>query len=289
MAMQDTAMGRPISSDLVGFETDPHPVSWDDRDVLLYACGVGARPETDLDFLYEGHGPKVLPTYAVVPGMLAMAAILGGGVDIDLMMVLHGEQSITLHREIPPRAHAAVTGRISEVWDKEKAAVIGCEGIVADDDGPLFTVKATLFVRGAGGFGGERGPSTAGRNEPPEREPDHVVTMDTRPEQAAIYRLSGDRNPMHIDPAFATAAGFDGPFLHGLCTYGFVGRAVLGTVCDGDPHRFRGFDARFADRVHCGDTITTKIWDLGAGEAIVQAEIQTGAIVLSQARATFVN
>jgi acyl dehydratase len=280
-------MGRPVSSDLVGFTTDPTPVSWSDKDVLLYACGVGARPEDDLDFLYEGRGPKVLPTYAVVPGMLGMAAILGGGVDIDLMMVLHGEQSITLHREIPPRAKATVTGRISEVWDKEKAAVIGCEGVVSDDDGPLFTAKATIFVRGAGGFGGERGPSTAGRNEPPDRSPDHVITMETRPEQAAVYRLSGDRNPMHIDPGFATAAGFDGPFLHGLCTYGFVGRAVLGSLCGGDPARFRSFEARFADRVHCGDVITTKLWETGAGEAIVQAEIQTGAVVLSQARATY--
>ena len=126
-------MGRPIAADLVGFTTDPTPVSWDEKDVLLYACGVGARPESDLDFLYEGHGPKVLPTYAVVPGMLGMSAILGGGVDIELMMVLHGEQSITLHREIPPRASATVTGRISEVWDKGKAAVIGCEGVVAEN------------------------------------------------------------------------------------------------------------------------------------------------------------
>lgn len=280
-------MGRPLSSDLIGFTTDPTPVSWEDRDVLLYACGVGARPAEELDFLYEGRGPKVLPTYAVVPGMLGMAAILGGGVDIDLMMVLHGEQSITLHREIPPRANATVTGRISEVWDKEKAAVIGCEGAVADDDGPLFTAKATIFVRGAGGFGGERGPSTAGRNDPPDRAPDHVVTMETRPEQAAIYRLSGDRNPMHIDPGFATAAGFDGPFLHGLCTYGFVGRAILATLCDGDPARFRSFEARFADRVHCGDAITSKIWEVDRGAAIVQAEIQSGATVLSQALATY--
>ncbi len=280
-------MGRPISSDLVGFTTDPTPMSWEDKDVLLYACGVGARPEEDLDFLYEGRGPKVLPTFAVVPGMLGMATILGGGVDIDLMMVLHGEQSITLHREIPPRAKATVTGRISEVWDKQKAAVIGCEGVVADDDGALFTAKATIFVRGAGGFGGERGPSTAGRNEPPARAPDHVVTRETRPEQAAIYRLSGDRNPMHIDPGFATAAGFDGPFLHGLCTYGFVGRAILATLCGGDPARFRSFEARFADRVHCGDAITTKIWEVDRGAAIVQAEIQSGATVLSQALATY--
>lgn len=275
-----------LSSDLVGMTTDPAPVSWDSKDVLLYACGVGAKPGTDLDFLYEGRGPKVLPTFAVIPGMLGMGALLGSGIDINPMMILHGEQSIELHRAIPSDAKAQVTGRISEVWDKGKAAVLGCEGVVEDDDGPLFTTKATLFVRGAGGFGGERGPS-AEDDRPPERAPDAVVEDHTRPEQAAIYRLSGDRNPLHIDPGFATAAGFDGPFLHGLCTYGFVGRALLHVLCDGDPARFRGFDARFADRVYPGDTIVTKVWRSGDGEAVVRAETQKGNVVLSRARARF--
>jgi acyl dehydratase len=262
-------------------------VSWDSKDVMLYACGVGAKPDRELDFLYEGRGPKVLPTFAVIPGMLGMGTLFSVGLDINPMMILHGEQSITLHREIPADAKATVTGHISEVWDKEKAAVIGCEGVVEDDDGPLFTAKATLFVRGAGGFGGERGPSTEGRNAPPDRAPDAVVSDETRPEQAAIYRLSGDRNPLHIDPGFATSAGFDKPFLHGLCTYGFVGRAVLAALCGGDPSRLRGFEGRFADRVYCGDTIVTKVWHLGSGEAVVQAETESGNVVLSQARATF--
>jgi acyl dehydratase len=203
------------------------------------------------------------------------------------MMILHGEQAITLHREIPSRCKATVTGRISEIWDKEKAAVVGCEGLVEDDDGPLFTTTATLFVRGAGGFGGDRGPSTAGKNAPPEREPDYTVEDVTRKEQGAIYRLSGDRNPLHIDPEFATAAGFEVPFLHGLCTYGFVGRAILRALCDGDVARFTSFQARFADQVYPEDTIVTKLWVVGEGEAIVQAETQKGNVVLSQARATF--
>ena len=276
-----------LSSDLVGMTTDPTPVSWDSKDVLLYACGVGAKPDTDLDFLYEGRGPKVLPTFAVVPGMLSMGALFASGIEINPMMILHGEQSIVLHRPIPPDAKARLTGRVSEVWDKGKAAVLGSEGIVEDDDGPLFTTKATLFVRGAGGFGGERGPSAEGRHEPPGREPDAVVEDHTRAEQAAIYRLSGDRNPLHIDPQFATMAGFDRPFVHGLCTYGFVGRALLHMLCEGDPSRFRGFEARFADRVYPGDTIITKLWHTGAGEAVVQAETQDGNVVLSQACARF--
>jgi acyl dehydratase len=277
---------EPLSS-LVGRTFDPVPVSWDSKDTMLYASGVGAKPQGELEFLFEGKGPKVLPTYGVIPGMMAMGALMGSGVEINPMMILHGEQGITLHREIPSDCKAQVTGRVSEVWDKEKAAVIGVEGAAEDDNGPLFTTKATLFVRGAGGFGGERGPSTAARNAPPDREPDHVVRNDTRPEQAAIYRLSGDRNPLHIDPDFAKMAGYEEPFIHGLCTYGFVGRAVLQALCGGDPARFGSLDARFADQVYPGDTIITSIWVTGDGEAIVQAETQKGNAVLSQARATF--
>jgi acyl dehydratase len=274
-------------SSLLGRTFDPIPVSWDSKDTMLYAVGVGARPETELDFLSEGKGPMVLPTYGVIPGMMAMGALLGSGVDINPMMILHGEQAITLQRSIPADCKAQVTGRVTEVWDKAKAAVIGVEGEVADDAGPLFTTKATLFVRGAGGFGGERGPTAADRNAAPERTPDHVVESETRAEQAAIYRLSGDRNPLHIDPGFAQMAGYEAPFIHGLCTYGFVGRAVLHALCDGDPARFRSFEARFADQVYPGDAIITKLWRTGDDQAIVQAETQRGNVVLSQARATF--
>jgi acyl dehydratase len=279
-------MGKPISSDLVGMTFEPVPFSWDSKDVMLYAVGVGAKPEGELEFVYEGKGPKVLPTYAVIPGMFSMGGLVSN-VDINLAMLLHGEQAITLHREIPPEGKVRITGRISEVWDKGKAAVIGSEGIVEDDQGPLFTTKATLFIRGAGGFGGERGPSTTGVNEPPTRPPDHIVEEVTRPEQGAIYRLSGDRNPIHIDPDFAKMAGFEKPFMHGLCTYGIVGRAILRTLCGGEPARFASLAARFADQVFFGDTIITKMWRMGDGVAIVQAETQNGNVVLSQARATY--
>ena len=265
---------------------DPVPFSWTSKDVILYALGVGAKPETELEFVYENKGPKVLPTYAVIPGMLSMGGLISS-VEINLAMLLHGEQAITLHREIPPEGRVRVVGRISEVLDKGKAAVIGAEGVVEDDNGPLFTTKATLFIRGAGGFGGERGPSTVGVNVVPTRAPDHVLEDVVRPEQGALYRLSGDPNPIHIDPDFARMAGFEKPFLHGLCTYGFVGRAILRALCGGDPSRFVSFEARFADQVYFGDTIVTKIWRTGAGEAIVQGETQKGNVVLSQARTTF--
>jgi acyl dehydratase len=280
------AMAKPISKDLVGMTFEPVPFSWDSKDVMLYALGVGAKPETELEYVYEGKGPKVLPTYAVIPGMFSMGGLIGN-VEINLAMLLHGEQAITLHREIPAEAKVRVIGRVAEVWDKGKAAVIGAEGIVEDDKGPLMTTKATLFIRGAGGFGGDRGPSTAGLNQPPNREPDHVVQDVTRPEQAAIYRLSGDRNPLHIDPDFAKMAGFEKPFIHGLCTYGFAGRAILQALCGGDPARFRSFEGRFADQVYAGDTIITKMWSTAPGEAIVQAETHKGNVVLSQAKATY--
>jgi acyl dehydratase len=279
-------MSKPISSDLVGLTFAPVEFSWSSKDVMLYAVGVGAKPEGELEYVYEGKGPKVIPTYAVIPGMFSMGGLVSN-VEINLMMLLHGEQSIVLHRELPPEANVKITGRVAEVWDKGKAAVIGCEGLVEDDKGPLLTAKATLFIRGAGGFGGERGPSTTGKNDPPDRAPDHVVEDVTRPEQAAIYRLSGDRNPIHIDPDFAKMGGFEKPFLHGLCTYGFVGRAILKALCGGDPGRFKSLEARFADQVYLGDKIITKMWVTAPGEAIVQAETQNGNVVLSQAKATF--
>lgn len=275
-----------ISSKLVGMTFEPAAFEWTAKDVMLYALGVGAKPERDLDYVFEGKGPRVLPTYAVIPGMLSMGGLVTN-VEINLMMLLHGEQGITLHRELPSEAQVKVVGKVTAVWDKGKAAVIETEGVVQDEKGPIVTTTSTLFIRGAGGFGGERGPSATGAGEPPDRKPDHVVKDHVQPEQGAIYRLSGDRNPIHIDPGFAQAAGFQTPFLHGLCTYGIVGRAILGTVCDGDPSRFVSFSARFADQVFYGDDVITKIWITGPGEAIVRAESQKGNTVLSQAKTTF--
>ncbi|HJO36117.1 MAG: MaoC/PaaZ C-terminal domain-containing protein [Pseudomonadota bacterium] len=279
-------MAKPISPDLVGETFNPMPASWTKKDVQLYALGVGAQPEGELEFVYEQKGPKVLPTYGVIAGMMSMGGMMGK-VQINLANLLHGEQSITLHRPIPPQAKVECVGKITEVWDKGKAAVLGVEGLVQDKDGPICTTHATIFLRGAGGFGGERGPSSEGINEPPARDPDHVVTYQTRPEQAALYRLSGDPNPIHIDPNFAMMAGYKKPFLHGLCTYGFTGRAILHALCGGDPARFKSFEARFADQVYPGDDIVTKIWVTGEGEALVQAETQKGNTVLSKAKATF--
>jgi len=277
---------KPISSDLVGLEFPVTIQTWSSKDTMLYALGVGSRPAEDLDYIYEGRGPKVLPTYAVIPGGTALGGMMRA-VEMRLEMLLHGEQSIELFRPLPPEASVEVSGRITEVWDKGKAAVLGVESVARDADGDLFRTHATLFVRGAGGFGGERGPSAGDGDAVPDRAPDIVARLETRPEQGAIYRLSGDRNPIHIDPEFARMGGFDAPFMHGLCTYGIVGRAVLRELCADDPAAFRSFGGRFADRVQYGDTIVTKIWRTGDGEAIVQGETGDGRVVLSQARAMF--
>jgi len=275
-----------ISNELLGMEFDPVEVKWNSQKTMLYALGVGAKPEGELDYVYEAKGPKVLPTFAVIPGFGLMFDLINK-VDINLLMLLHGEQETTLHRPIPPETKASGVGKITEVWDKGKAAVLVLEGTVSDDDGPIFTNKGTIFVREAGGFGGERGPSTKGVNVPPDRDPDHVVQDTTLPQQAAIYRLSGDVNPMHIDPDFAKMAGFEKPFLHGLCSFGFGCRAIVQTLCKNDPDNFKSMKGRFADQVWMGDTLVTKIWETGDGEALFQMETQNGNVVLSQAKATY--
>ena len=277
----------PVSTDLVGMTFDPVPVSWNDNDTMLYALAVGATPDNDLEFVYEGKGPRVIPTFGVIPGMTCLMG-LNQNVDINLLNILHGEQAIELKRSIPARVEAGTArGSITGVWDKGKAAVIGVECEVSDDDGPILTTHSTIFVRNSGGFGGERGPSTRGLNVPPDREPDHTVEFPTLAQQGALYRLTGDRVPLHIDPEFARLAGYDKPFMHGLCTYGFVCRAILESCCDNEPDNFVSLSGRFADQVWFEDTIVTRIWNDGPGEAIVQAETQNGSVVISQGRTTF--
>lgn len=279
---------KTLNNDIVGLKFDPVPVKWRDNDTMLYALGVGCT-DADLDFVYEGRGPKVIPTYGVIPGMTVLGG-LNNNVDINLMMVLHGEQSIEMYRPIPARSKNAIaSGSIANVYDKGegKAAVIMAECEVSDDDGPILKTSSSIFVRGAGGFGGDRGPSTKGVNSPPDREPDHVIEYQTLPQQGALYRLTGDRVPLHIDPEFAKMAGYDKPFMHGLCTYGFTCRAIMEAVCGNDPANFIALSGRFADQVWFGDSVITKLWITEPGEAIVQVETQTGSVVLSQAKTTF--
>jgi acyl dehydratase len=256
------------------------------------ALGVGAGaddPEDELAFTTEnsdGVVQEVLPTMAVV-------LVAGGGVwkrvgSFDPAMLVHGEQAIELHRPLPVEGVARSTTRIAAIHDKGSGAVVvtETEAVDAATGEPLFTNRSSAFIRGEGGFGGDRGPSGA-RLVPEDREPDEVVRYVTRRDQALLYRLSGDRNPLHSDPAFARRAGFDRPILHGLCTYGFTGRALLHSVCGGDPSRFRSMEGRFSSPVWPGDTLTVSVWRTGDGEAAFRTARDDGTVVLDQGRCTF--
>jgi acyl dehydratase len=271
---------RTSIADAAGLDLPPTTFEYNDRDVMLYAVGVGA---TELDFVYE-RGLKVLPTFAVVPGFPALMG-LTGAVEVNPVMILHGEQRIKLNKPIPTQGKLTTKGRVAGVFDKGKGALVAVEAATSDESGEeLFVNTAGIFVRGAGGFGGERGPEAG--NKAPERAPDKTVEMQTLPIQAMIYRLSGDRNPLHIDPAFAKLAGYDQPILHGLCTMGFAGRAVLQAYCDNDAARMSGIEVRFSGVVFPGDKIITEMWQEDGGKVLFQAKTQRGDVIISNAAAT---
>lgn len=275
----------PIDPDkAIGAELPERSFAWTESDVLLYHLGVGAgsRPgdQTDpkaLRYTLDGAALQVLPSFGIVAPTLHETdapSLDLPGCDIDLAHVLHGSQEIVVHRPLPTSARATVRTRISDVWDKGKAAVIVQEGEAVDEAGePLFTTRSSIFVRGEGGWGGERGPST--KVELPERAPDADSSYTTTPQQALLYRLCGDRNPLHADPEFAAAAGFPAPILHGLCSYGIVLRTVVDALLDSDSTAVRGFTARFAGVVFPGETIRVRAWDEGK-QVLVSAAIASG-------------
>ncbi|MBB1153603.1 MaoC/PaaZ C-terminal domain-containing protein [Amycolatopsis dendrobii] len=249
----------------IGADLGEVSFAWTASDVLLYhlAVGAGADPldERELRYAYE-RDLRVLPTFATVAANLRTfepPVLKFPGVDVDLAKVLIGKQEIELHRPVEPEGKAVARTRIADVFDKGKAAVLVQETEVADESGtPLWTARTSIFARGEGGFGGERGPS--GKVEVPAREPDAVLDVATLPQQALLYRLCGDRNPLHADPAFAKAAGFDRPVLHGLCTFGMVGKAVVDAFLDGDPGRVSAFGTRFAGVVFPGENLRVRVW-----------------------------
>ncbi|MFE0382894.1 MaoC/PaaZ C-terminal domain-containing protein [Streptomyces bungoensis] len=260
-------------------------ITWTPKDVQLYHLGIGAGiPATDPDELRYTLESRlhVLPGFATVAGGGPPGVIRGlsmPGIDVDLAGVLHGGQSLTLHRPIPVRGTATATSRITAVYDKGTAAVLVLRTDVADADGPLWTDEARIFVRGEGGWGGDRGPSA--RSEPPTGDPDRTVERPVREDQALLYRLSGDCNPLHADPGFAALAGFDRPVLHGLCTYGMTLKAVVDTLLDGDVTRVRAYTTRFAGVVYPGETLRVRMWRAGGAVRVeVDAVERGGAPVL---------
>ena len=268
-----------LKRDLVGKTSDPLAFEYTWKDVVLYALGVGAQAD-ELDYLYEGRGPKVLPTFAAVPCFTSLMDVLAR-VEAPLEKVLHGEQRIVLHRPIPPAATLQSRSTIRGIYDKGKGALVAVDCATVDEKGtPVFDNSFSIFVRGEGGFGGDRGPEQE-KVEVPETAPTFEQTETVPAEQALLYRLSGDFNPLHADPAFAKVAGFERPILHGLCTYGYAGRAVVRGACGGDAAKLRSFGARFSGAVVPGDTITTRGWKLPDGRYLVNVVNQASQPVLS--------
>ena len=282
----------PINPDAVGAKSDPIEHSWTSKDALLYALGVGCGavdPFAELEFTTEnstGIDQQVLPTMGVVLGAGGNAAAGAIG-PFNPAMLVHGEQSIELAGPIPVSGTVRSVGEVVGIYDKGKGAVVVLESVSTDTSSgaTLFTTRSSMFIRGEGGWGGDRGPSGP-QNVPPDREPDHAVTYPTRIDQALIYRLSGDRNPLHSDPKFAALGGFDRPILHGLCTYGFTGRALLHSLCAGDPARFTSMEGRFSSPVMPGESLTVRIW-IDGDSAVFQTCGDDGRVVLDGGRCGF--
>jgi len=256
----DTALGAQLPS---------QEFSWTASDVALYALSVGAAADptdtTGLEYVHDS-APKVLPSFATVAATMNVTEapkVSFPGVEIDLAKVVHGSQSVTLHRPIPAAGTAVTTTKIAEIQDKGSAAVIIQESETVSADGEkLWTSRSGIFAKGEGGFGGERG--TSEKVEYPERDADHTIEVATLPQQALFYRLCGDRNPLHSDPAFAEAAGFPRPILHGLCSYGVVLRAVVDEVLGGDVSRVSGYGVTFGGIFFPGETMRVRVWEEGS-------------------------
>ena len=278
----------PINLDLaLGAELEPVEFSWSSSDVQLYnlALGAGRDPmdPTELRYLTDGT-PRVLPTFSSVAASFHETEppkVSFPGVEIELGRVLHASEAVTVSAPLPPSGSARAVTRITDIWDKGKAAVlVNTTTVTAPDGTVLWTVDRSIFARGEGGFGGERGPSAAGGA--PDRAPDFEVDVPVLPQQALLYRLCGDRNPLHSDPEFAAVAGFPRPILHGLCTYGMTCKALVDTLLDGDTTRVRSYGARFAGVVFPGETIRVAGWkEADRHVAVVTAPGRDNAVVLS--------
>ena len=265
----------------------PQEFSWTSNDVQLYHLGLGAGSDPmdprELRYLTDGN-PQVLPTFGNVAQSFrdtAAPTVQFPGIDIELSKVLHASEAVAVPGPIPATGTGIGVTRFTDIWDKGKAAVIWSETTVTDPDGTLlWTQRRSIFARGEGGFGGERGPATS--SEPPQRAPDHELSIPVSLQQALLYRMCGDRNPLHSDPEFAAAAGFPKPILHGLCTYGMTAKALTDLLLDGDTARIAGSGARFAGVVYPGETLKVSIWSDGDGyQAVVTVPERDDAVALA--------
>ena len=277
-----------LNHEIVGVEGPPAERTWTSSDTLLYAIGVGAGqpdPYAELEFTTENSidvTTQVLPTFGnLISG--------GGGFGklgyFDPAMFVQAEQAFTLHKPLPVAGTARSTSKVTGMYDKGAAALVVTESTAVDaaTGEPLVTTRGSIFIRGEGGFGGDRGPVADWKM--PDGPADHQVTYAVPRDQALLYRLTGDRNPLHSDPKFAARGGFDRPILHGMCTYGYTGRALLHAVCGSDPARFTSMEGRFTRPVMPGDELTISIWADG-GTAYFRTTVD-GQPVIDRGRLTY--
>lgn len=255
----------PIDPTAVGRRSDPVTTGWTADDALLYAVAVGAGqdPVAELPLTTENSvdvTQRVLPTFAALVAQRVARPPIG---EFDRAMLVHAEQRVSLPRPLPVVGTVRLVAEVESILDKGSGALVRTVVTASDPDhgGVVFRTRSAAFIRGEGGFGGPRGAGTA--RPAPDRDADVVVDQQTRPEQALLYRLTGDRNPLHSDPGFARRAGFDRPILHGMCTLGFSARALIGAACAGDPDRLTDLDCRFSAPVRPGDTLRTEVWTNG--------------------------
>lgn len=273
----------------VGAHIRDHSFTWDFSDVLLYHLGLGAGADPmdaqELTYVYEEH-LQVLPTFATVAPDLRKVeppSIVYPGVDVDLQKVVLGTQELTVHRPLPTSGTARAVERVVDVYDKGSGALILVETDVADEAGdPLWTSVMHIFAKGEGGFGGQRG--VVRRVAVPSRAPDVVKESQTLPQQALIFRLCGDRNPLHADPAFARVAGYDRPILHGLGIYGVVAKAVVDGALDGKADLVHTWTALCSAPVFPGETLRTSMWIEDSGQILVESRsVERDEVVLTNA------
>lgn len=274
-----------LNLEVIGKETPERAFKYSWKDVILYNLGIGAQPD-ELPFVYEGvrGGLKVFPSYACIVGGVGLPLNKLG--KIDHSRFIHGEQMIKLYQPFPKEGEMKVKGVCENIFDKGKAAVIHSKvtGTTANGE-QIFDTKYVHFYLGEGGFGGDSGPKTEPLVPPKGIKPTFSISYKTNENQAAVYRLVQDLNPLHIDPEFAKMSGkFTKPILHGLCTYGYATRAIVYGLCDGDVARFKEFKARFTSEVYPGETLTIEGWK-DNGRYIIQARTERGAVVLGNAYA----
>jgi acyl dehydratase len=279
----------PFDPSIIGKPTDKTSWTYSWKDVVAYALGIGAKRD-ELDYLYEGRGPRVYPSFAVVPKFNPMLDLLvsAGG---NLAMVVHGGERVRIHRPFTASGVIRTSATIRGVYDMRKFATIIVDTESTDENGELVaTTSSSIIYRGEGGWGGEPPPKENSGIVVPKGTPSSFrIEEKTSEEQALLYRLSGDYNPLHADPEFASRVGFpQGPILHGLCTFGYMTRHVAKGVCDGNASRIQAFEAQFRRPVWPGDTLVTEGWVVRPGEVALQVSVkERGELVFAGASARF--